>query len=171
MGFTDGGRRVFVNINAWSRRKTSFKKKSNLLHCHQHCYSVEAKMLWLIVWFFLTKSELKFVNMESTVFNKVFDFDFIAALQLSSPSLLHSSLKLVRHPSNHSLNKETANRWLSQCLTSFIFDNLVCSAIEPAHLCCRGKENLQQGKAPHKHWNYWPCGPRQDDPDCSHHKR
>lgn len=52
--------------------------------------------------------------MESTVLNKVFDFDFIAALQLSSPSLLHSSLKLVRHPSNH---KETANRWLSQCLT------------------------------------------------------
>lgn len=169
MGFTDGGRRVFVNINAWSRRKTSLKKKkSNLLHhiatpLKQKCCD------WLFG--FLTKSELKFVNMESTVFNKVFNFDFIAALQLSSPSLLHSSLKLVRHPSNHSLNKETANRWLSQCLTSFIFDNLVCSAIEPAHLCCRGKENLQQGKAPHKHWNYWPCGPRQDDPDCSHHKR
>lgn len=144
--------------------------EQSLLHCHQHCYYVEA-LIVVIDCLVLTKSELKFVNMESTVLNKVFDFDFIAALQLSSPSLLRNSFKLVRHPSNHSLNKESANRWLSQCLTSFIFDNLVCSAIEPAHLCCRGKENLQQGKAPHKHWNHWPCRPRQDDPDCSHHKR
>lgn len=164
MAFTDGGRRVFVNINPWSRRKTSFWTKSATL-------SPALLLRWSIDCLVFTKSELKFVNMESTVLNKVFDFDFIAALQLSSPSLLRNSFKLVRHPSNHSLNKESANRWLSQCLTSFIFDNLVCSAIEPAHLCCRGKENLQQGKAPHKHWNHWPCRPWQDDPDCSHHKR
>lgn len=39
------------------------------------------------------------------------------------------------------------------CLPFFV----ECCVTESPDLCCRGKEDLQQGQAAREHWNSWPC--------------